>query len=396
MYKRLCNPSKLKSFFLLGARGTGKSTLLETYFAPSEAHWFDFNDLETEARFVKSPELFERELTALQMQQPNVKWVVVDEIQRCPELLNSIQRMIGKKHFHFALTSSSARKLKRGGANLLAGRALQNYLFPLTHLELGENFDLSFCLNWGSLPEATLLPERERASYLRTYVHLYLKEEIQAEQLVRNIPTFRAFVEVAALSAGKPLNYSNIARDIGSDPVSVKNYFSVLEDTLIGFYLPPYQKSVRKRQGKQPKFFFFDLGVQNAAQNLLNVAVAPQTSRFGELFESFVITEIHRLNWYFEKDWTLSYLITHAGVEVDLIIERPGQKKAIVEIKSTDKVGVDHLKALQNFETDFGEADFFLLSNDLRSQKIGRISCLHWKDGLKALGAHETGSVVAR
>jgi uncharacterized protein len=386
MYKRVCNPSKLRSFFLFGARGTGKSTLLETMFSKDESTWFDLNDLETEALITRSPERFEAELQSVLENSPHKKWVVVDEIQKCPSLLNTIHKLITKKHFLFALTGSSARKLKRGAANLLAGRALQNHLFPLTFLELQDDFDLDFCLRWGSLPDVFQLPEPERNQYLRTYVHSYLKEEIQAEQIVRNIPVFRSFIEVAAQSSGKILNYSNVARDVGTDSVTVKNYFSVLEDTLIGFYLPAFHTSVRKRQSKHPKFYFFDLGVCNAAQNLINIGIAPKTSRYGELFESFVIAEIFRLSSYLNLDWTLSYLLTHGGVEVDLVIDRPGQKRALVEIKSTTTVTKDDLKTLFHFTEEFKDSEFFLLSNDSREHKVEHIFCLPWKTGLKKLG----------
>lgn len=371
---------------MFGARGTGKSTLLESLLPPERATWYDLNDLETEARIVRSPERFENELLSLQKMSPEKIWVVVDEIQRCPALLNSVQRLLGKKHFKFALTGSSARKLKRGSANLLAGRALQNFLFPLTHRELGDDFDLGFCLHWGSLPDVFQLPEPERGQYLRTYVYTYLKEEIQVEQLVRNIPTFRAFIEVAAQCSGKILNYSNIARDIGTDSVTVKNYFSVLEDTLIGFYLPPFSRSIRKRQGQHPKFYFFDLGVSNAAQNLLNVPVMPQTSRFGELFEAFVICEIYRLNSYLQKHWTLSYLITHAGVEVDIIIDRPGEKTAFIEIESATRVTRDSVSGLRGFESEYQNVEFYLFSLDPIEQRIGNVDCMHWRAGLERLG----------
>jgi predicted AAA+ superfamily ATPase len=220
-------------------------------------------------------------------------------------------------------------------------------------------------------------------------VNTYLREEIQAEQVIRNVPVFRAFIEVAGQSSGKILNYSKLARDVGTDPVTVKNYFSVLEDTLLGFFLPAFRTSIRKRQSLHPKFYFFDLGVLNAAQGLLTVPVAPQTSRYGELFESFVILEIHRLSQYLELDWKLSYLMTHGKVEVDLIVDRPGQKRAFIEIKSTSEVRDDHLRSLMHFQEEFADTEFFLISQDPRERKVGQILCLHWKNAFREIGLRE-------
>lgn len=388
MYSRIYKPPQNRSFFLFGARGTGKSTLLRMHFPKDRCAWFDLNDAELETRYLKNPGAFEQELKLIQSQSP-IKWVVVDEIQKCPQLLNTAQKIMSEGHFSFGFTGSSARKLKRGQANLLAGRAFEGRLFPLTHSEAGDDFDLDSCLQWGSLPEVFQLPPTDRNAYLRTYVNTYLREEIQAEQVIRNVPVFRAFIEVAGQSSGKILNYSKLARDVGTDPVTVKNYFSVLEDTLLGFFLPAFHTSIRKRQSLHPKFYFFDLGVLNAAQGLLTVPVVPQTSRYGELFEAFVILEIHRLSQYLELDWKLSYLMTHGKVEVDLIVDRPGQKRAFIEIKSTTEVRDDHLRSLKHFQEEFADTEFFLISQDPRERKVGQILCLHWKNAFREIGLRE-------
>ncbi|MBF0432688.1 MAG: DUF4143 domain-containing protein [Fibrobacteria bacterium] len=282
----------------------------------------------------------------------DIDWVVIDEVQKVPAILDVVQRLITKQKLKFALTGSSARKLKRGSANLLAGRAIQKVLFPLSHIELGDKFDLDFCLNWGSLPEVFALEKDERADYLRAYANTYVKEEIQAEQIIRKIPPFKKFLEIAALSSGNIVNYSKIARDIGSDAVSVKSYFEILEDTLLGFFLPAYDTSIRKQQSKSPKFYFFDAGVSRALSRALQVSVRPSTFEYGNAFEQFIINDINRLNLYYQKDWKCTYFRSKDNVEIDLVIERPGQSTLLIEIKSKTKITPDDIRHLKLIAPD--------------------------------------------
>jgi predicted AAA+ superfamily ATPase len=199
---------------------------------------------------------------------------VIDEVQKAPKLLDQIHYEIEKRQIKFALTGSSARKLRRGGANLLAGRALMNHLYPLTHRELAADFVLQDVLQWGSLPEIFSAPsDLVRQEYLKTYVDSYLKEEILQEQLVRNVVPFRKFLPVAAQMNGKILNFSSMAKDLGVDWSTVKNYYQILEDTWLGFNLPIYHRSLRKQQLKGQKFYLFDLGVQRALERNLKVPV---------------------------------------------------------------------------------------------------------------------------
>jgi len=385
MFNRIFKLPEQLSFFLFGSRGTGKSTLLKEVFKQQKVIWFDLLDLDVEARLQSRPMDFETELLA-RAEDRSIQWVVVDEIQKAPALLDLVHRQIEKKRFRFALTGSSARKLKRGTANLLAGRAIEKFLFPLTHFELGDQFKLDFVLRWGSLPRVFGLSEDERNDYLRTYGNTYLKEEIQAEQIVRNLRPFRSFLEVSSHGSGQIINYSKISRDIGSDPVSVKSYFEILEDTLIGFHLYPFHEPVRKRQRQNPKFYFFDLGVQGALQKMLHVPLEPQTYRFGRAFEQWVIVEIHRLNHYLKKDWTLSYLRTKDDVEVDLIIERPGEPRALIEIKSTERISEDDVRSLARMGKDVPNSTRFCFSLDRIPKIINGVGCLPWWDGLKELG----------
>lgn len=286
------------------------------------------------------------------------------------------------------MTGSSARKIKRGSANLLAGRAFVNYLFPLTHIELGKRFDLKEALEFGTLPKITQLKStKEKQSFLRAYALLYLKEEIREEQIVRKLDPFRRFLEIAAQTNGEIINYSNIARDVNVDTKTVQSYFQILEDTLIGHILEPFHLSIRKRQRTNPKFYFFDLGIKRALDRTLTIELLPQTYAFGRAFEHFFITEILRFHAYFPKDYQFSYLCTKDNAEIDLIVERPAMPVALIEIKSTREVTERHILNLKRFRKDFKNSEAFCLSLDTTEKVIDNINILHWRRGLNELGS---------
>jgi predicted AAA+ superfamily ATPase len=321
---------------------------------------------------------------------PAKPWVVIDEIQKAPKLLDAVHFLLEApetRHIRFALTGSSARKLKLARANLLAGRAFLNELYPLTHIELGEHFSLQDALTWGALPKITQLrDEAARQEFLRTYVRVYLKEEVWDERLVHNLDPFRKFIEIAAQTNSHILNYSNIARDTGVDDKTVKKYFEILADTFLGFYLESYDRSVRKQQIQAPKFFLFDPGVKRAMEGLLTVPIAPGTFAYGRAFEQFVICECVRLNAYRRLDYRFSYLKTKDDLEIDLIIDRPGRGPALLEIKSSERVDERDMSVLRRFRDDFPGADFYVLSNDRQPKLIDGIRALPWQDGLKDIG----------
>jgi uncharacterized protein len=386
MFERIVKLSKTHSFFLFGARATGKSTLLEKHFPRSKTLWVDLLDPELEERLSMNPKLLEEMIAA--SKRRNDTWVVIDEIQKIPELLNVIHSLSKDKTLHFALTGSSARKLKRGGANLLAGRAFNYVCHPLTHLELGERFSLQDVLQFGSLPETFSLDPNERADYLRAYVDTYFKEEIVAEQIVRKLKPFKNFLQVAAQMNGKILNQNRIAGDVGVDHVTVQSYFEVLEDTLIGFQLEPFAESIRKRQRKACKFYYFDTGVTRALRRSLELPLKPGTYEYGEAFEHFLILEAKRLADYRKPDWRLSYLRTKDDAEIDLIIERPGMKRAAVEIKSTSRIGDSDARtgSFARLVGDLANTEGYLLSQDPLERKVDGIWRLPWRKGLAEIG----------
>lgn len=297
MQHRLLVLSKQYSLFLFGARGVGKSTLVESTFKIDTTENIYINLLDTivEDRFARNPMELVDIVDAMSSQE---KYVIVDEIQKVPKLLDVIHLLIEIKKCkkYFILTGSSARKLKLSGVNLLAGRAFIYHLYPFSYLELGEKFDLQSTLLFGMLPGIfNFKTKQDKQQFLQAYTLTYLKEEIWAEQLVKNLDPFRRFLEVAAQSNGKIINYANIARDVGADDKTVKNYFSILEDTLLAFLIESYQHSFRKRLSAAPKFYFFDVGVTRALARMLGVTPQPGTSYYGDLFESFIVTECIKL-----------------------------------------------------------------------------------------------------
>lgn len=377
MVNRLQKLNNNCNLFLFGARGTGKTTLLNHLFRhKSDVLWIDLLKDEDEERFGRNPDELTKHLA---------------EIQKFPKLLDVIHLEIenkNRKHqCYFILTGSSARKLKRSSANLLAGRAINYQLHPFTHIELGDDFELDHVLRFGSLPLTYSFKDNElKADFLRTYIKNYLKEEILGEQLIRKIDSFRDFLEVAAQNSGKIINYSKIAKDIGSSDQTVKSFYQVMEDTLIGFLLPPFHRSIRKRQREAPKFYLFDLGVKSTLERTLKVPLVKRTSEYGYAFEHFIILEIYRMTEYLKNDFQLSYLRTKDDAEIDLIIERPGMPDFLLEIKSTSKITNEDTKTISNFLNSWDRAvEAQVWSLDTISKNINGVTCLQWQEGFNRL-----------
>ena len=377
--------SGARSFLLFGARGTGKSTFLRTHFSDKNVLWIDLLDPEQEDLYARHPEELAQQLLA--MTAPP-EWVVVDEVQKVPRLLDVVHAEIERGKVKFALTGSSARKLKRQHTNLLAGRASVYNLFPFTAGELGEAFDLDSALRFGTLPGLqACASDQEKNDMLRAYALTYLKEEVWAEHLVRTLDPFRRFLEIAAQANGEIVNYTNIARDCGADVKTVQSYFQIMEDTLVGFLLEPFHGSVRKRQAQSPKFYLFDPGVKRALTRMLTVDLRPGTYDYGRAFEHFIVVEAMRRSAYRKNDFSFSYLRTKDGAEVDLIVERPGKVPVLVEIKSGDHVDERDTRGLERFLADMPGAIGMCLSRDPVPKLIGKVRALPWQMGL---GAWET------
>lgn len=380
MFHRLANLSKSQSFFLFGARGTGKSELLKSHFSKSESIYIDLLDPELALRLSAYPNDL---LGMIEGFEGEKKWVIIDEIQKAPQLLEIVHKKISEKSFHFALTGSSARKLRRGSSNLLAGRAVLFNLFPLTHLELKDDFNLQDVLTFGSLPELySLNSEVDKKRFLKSYAQTYLKEEIIEEQIVRNLPPFKRFLDIVCTYDTEIINFTNIARDISTDPKTVMRYYEILEDTLLGFYLPSYDTSIRKQQKKSKKFYFFDTGIVRVLSQKIDTPVLEKTYEYGKLFENFIINEINRILSYQELQYNLSFLRISETQEIDLIIQKSGVPSYICEIKSSSSVDERSARTLNLLEKDFKNVKALVISNDPEEKKFGKVRALHWKQAI--------------
>jgi len=383
VFQRLANISKSQSFFLFGARGVGKSTLLDHFFMPTERVLFDLLDFELSNELASYPNNLLKRLTPHHGKTP---WVVIDEVQKVPQLLDLVHKLIKEKSFKFALTGSSARKLKRGSANLLAGRAFVYHLFPLTVSELEDQFSLDDALKYGTLPQIFELESNsDKAGFLKAYTDTYLKEEIITEQIVRNLPPFRRFLDVAAQMNTKVINYSNIAKDILSDPKTVSGYYDILEDTLLGIRLPAYHTSIRKQQKKASKFYLFDTGIARTLAGQVDYDLIPKSFEYGQLFEGFIINELYRRLTYMNKQFKLSFLRVQEDMEIDLIIERGKSAPTLIEIKSADKVDERHAKGLLTLGRDFKSSKQYLISNDPHKKQFSQVLALPWKEAIELI-----------
>lgn len=385
LFQRFVKIAKSNSFFLFGARATGKSTLLKSSLPQDKTLHIDLLLPELEEHYARHPERLIGELNAA---PSDVEWVVLDEVQKVPKLLDVVHHLLenNPRKFRFAMIGSSGRKLKRGSANLLGGRAFVCDLFPLTHNELGNQFVLDDVLNWGSLPILyQFSTPSEKMNFLSSYVRLYLSEEIQKEQLVRNLDPFRHFLEVSSQYNGKIINYASVSKEIGVDPKTVASYYQILEETLLGSFLLPFSHSFRKKLLKSPKFYFFDTGVARAMARHLTIPVLPSTSYYGEIFERFIYCQLKSLCNYAQNDFRISYYHDENGIEIDFVIERPGKRLLFVEVKSATDVYESMTKNLRTAAKDFPNAEFQLWSQDSAPNQIGQVNCMPWHTALERL-----------
>jgi predicted AAA+ superfamily ATPase len=349
MYPRLLQPPPKQSFFLFGPRGVGKTAWVHERFP--DALFFDLLDHQTYTQLLAAPQRL-----GDQIPQSHKRWVVVDEIQRVPEVLNEVHRLIESRRLRFVLTGSSARKLRRRGVNLLAGRALTRHLHPLTALELGADFDLKRALRWGCLPLACTSEKPQ--DYLNSYAATYLREEVQQEGFARNIGAFGRFLEAASYSQGNVLNMAAIARECAVSAKVVEDYFSILEDLLIAVRLPVFTKRAKRRLIAHPKFFYFDAGVFQAIRPRGPLDAPEQIH--GAALETLFLQQVRALNDYQDLGYRLHYWRTATGDEVDFVLYGERGIRAF-EVKMAQRIRPDDLRGLLRFRADFPQAKAHLL-----------------------------------
>jgi predicted AAA+ superfamily ATPase len=369
MFKRIISiPLKnRKSFFLFGPRGTGKTTWLRQNLP--EALFFNLLQSEPYNRLSANPGLIR------EMIPPNYSdWIIIDEIQRIPELLNEIHDLIETQNRVFILTGSSARKLRRKGVNLLAGRALTYHLHPLTAMELKDAMQLSQSIRYGHLPAR--FSEHDPQKYLKDYVQTYIREEVLQESLTRNIGHFSRFLEVASFSQGSIINISEIAREAHIERATAANYFSILDDLLIGVYLPVFTRKAKRKLIRHQKFYYFDTGVFRA--------IRPTGELDGPAMETLVFQELRAMNDYLECDYQLYFWKTKNGLEVDFILYGPEGLIAI-EVKRSAHVHSKHLRGLKEFKKDYPPARCYLFYGGSTPLYIDDITVLPIEQALRNL-----------
>ena len=393
MYQRKLNLVGLlkhnKSAFLFGPRGVGKTVLAQGWLGRARyAVSVDLLSLETCRRYIAEPGLFRLELEQQLRELPaaDMLRVLVDEVQKMPALLDEVHYLIErhKDRVQFLLTGSSARKLKRSGANLLAGRAWTLKLHPLSVQEVGP--DLHKALTVGTLPGFYQESFSSASRSLKAYVETYLREEVMQELLVRKVEHFMRLLDLAGQVNGEPVNYSAIARDSGVSVKTAREYFDILVDTLIVFRIDGWSRSVRKQLRQSPKYYFFDCGVLNAVRGELRTELRPGSYRYGRLFETFVVNELIRANDYNETGYRFHYWRTNSGMEVDLVLTRgPQDAPVAIEIKSQAAPRESDLKGLSAFAAENEAAKQICLCQAAHKYSLGPIQVMPWQQGIEAV-----------
>lgn len=373
MFNRILNLENQgnDSIFLFGARQVGKTTWLRQKFA--ECRYYDLLRNTEFERLLRRPELLAQELSDL----GEGDTVIIDEIQKLPQLLDEVHYLIQSQGIRFVLSGSSARKLKRVGTNLLGGRAAIMRMYPLVSAEIPD-FDLVRAVNNGMIPRHYMIENPWQR--FRGYVGAYLNEEVREEAMLRNLRQFSHFLEVAAMSNGEMVVYNNIAQDCGIDSRTVKSYFGILEDTLIGYMIPGFTASKKRRSIVAPRFYFFDVGVANYLRK--RKAMEPGSESFGQAFEHLIIQELLAYLGYSLSDEPLTYWRTTGGYEVDAIV---GEGRVAIEIKATDEAKSRHTHGLKAFVEEFPGARPIIVSLDRRRRMMNGIEVIPAIDFLRDL-----------
>jgi predicted AAA+ superfamily ATPase len=369
-----------RSAFLWGPRQTGKTTWLRSTFPQSA--YFDLLQSEVFLSFLKQPHLFREAVLALPARQRREQPIIVDEVQKVPALLDEVHWLIENQRCQFLLCGSSARKLRRGGVNLLGGRAWRYEMFPLTTHEV-EGFDLLRALNRGLLPPHYFDAQAQRS--LAAYVQDYLKSEVMAEGLVRNLPAFARFLDALGYSHGELVNCSNIARDCAVDSKTVRGYFDVLADTLLGRWVPPFtRRPGRGIISATEKFYLCDVGL--AGHLCQRQITAPRGESFGRAFEHFILMELWAYRAYGEKSFDIHFWRTKSGLEVDFVL---GGGEVAVETKGSPRVESAELRGLLAFAAEHRPRKAIVVSNEPLARRHGPVLVLPWREFVRALWAGE-------
>ena len=382
MFKRLLriDQKKLKSCFLFGPRGTGKTSWVTQHFA--SALYIDLLKSNDFTRLQADPSRLEALVLA-----NDSPWTIIDEVQKIPALLDEVHHLIEHHQQCFVLTGSSSRKLKRGGANLLAGRAVTYHMHPLVAEEIGESFDLSKALRYGLLPDCYL--DDDPKAVLDSYVATYLKEEVMQEGLVRNLASFNRFMEVASFSQGAQLNQANIAREVGISRKVISSYFEILEDLLLAVQLPCFAKRAQRQLVAHPKFYYFDTGVYQQLRPRGELDSPEEIS--GSACETLFLQHCRALIDYYRLPLSLYFWRTKSGLEVDFIVYGEGGLYAF-EIKSKSHINPKDLRALNEFKKDYPAADCYLVHLGEHREQHGDIKVLPMRDALLTLADILTNS----
>ena len=373
MYSRLIRPPTDKSFFLFGPRGTGKTTWVK--FAFRESVYIDLLEAEVFNNLTANPQRL-----ANFIPPDFTNWIVIDEIQRVPDLLHEVHRLIESRKYRFILTGSSPRKLKRKGPNLLAGRALTLSMHPLTVAELGNDFRFDHSLRYGHLP--SVYTEADPKKYLAAYVKTYLEEEIRYEGLTRNLSAFARFLEAASFSQGSVLNITSVARECSVGRKVVENYFSILEDLLIAYLIPVFSKKAKRRLVVHPKFYFFDVGIYRTLRPM-GPLDEPEVVD-GVSLETLFLQEVLALNSSLDLGYRIYYWRTSNGREVDFVLYGPKGFLAF-EIKRTSRLTRSMLGGMKSFLSDYPMAKAYFVYSGTRRLYEDAIEVIPFQECLNKL-----------
>ncbi len=352
------------SFFLFGPRGTGKTSWVRKYFP--KAIYIDLLKSSVHFALLGQPDRLENMIP-----DGFDDWIIIDEVQKLPFLLNEVHRLIESKGYRFVLTGSSARTLRKKGVNLLAGRALMCRMHPLTAEEMGVDFDIKHSLKWGHLPMAQVSPKPDR--YLESYVSTYLREEVQQEGLTRDLGAFSRFLETASLSQGQVINMAEVARECALSRRIVDGYFLLAEDLLLSCRIPVFSKRARRKLIAHSKFYFFDVGIYRTLRPRGPLDTDQEVN--GAALESLVLQELQATNDLYNYKYKIHYWRTRTGLEVDFILYGPQGLHAI-EVKCSRNISPNDLKGLKAFGADYPEAQLTLLYGGSWEESHGNIRCL--------------------